>query len=188
LQAGGRNVSHACPAVPHQSENPIGLALQETACLWLQAGLLSALLLGLIAAYRRWISPLLGPPLPPCIPAASAMGIEGEIGAPLPLAWAAGLTLRRLLRITLHPCGCDRSRTEPGGPCSSGPHTPSTAPSPYTLSPRTMALHSPRSPLFQAVKGVCLCAGLADRLAALPLPPQAAGVDIDTEPALKAAL
>ncbi|APD47423.1 glutaredoxin family protein [Synechococcus sp. CS-602] len=35
-------------------------------------------------------------------------------------------------------------------------------------------------------EGCCLCAGLADRLAALPLPPQLQVVDIDTDPALKA--
>jgi putative membrane protein insertion efficiency factor len=63
------------------------------------------LLLLLIAAYRRWISPLLGPR---CrfIPSCSAYGLEAiERHGP----WRGGwLTLRRLLRChPFTPCGCD---------------------------------------------------------------------------------
>ncbi|NQV09811.1 MAG: membrane protein insertion efficiency factor YidD [Cyanobacteria bacterium] len=69
------------------------------------SALLRALLLGLIRAYRRWISPLLGPR---CrfIPSCSAYGIEAiERHGP----WRGGwLTLRRLLRChPFTPCGCD---------------------------------------------------------------------------------
>jgi putative membrane protein insertion efficiency factor len=65
----------------------------------------AGLLLLLIAAYRRWISPLLGPR---CrfIPSCSAYGLEAiqRHGA-----WRGGwLTLRRLLRChPFTPCGCD---------------------------------------------------------------------------------
>jgi hypothetical protein len=68
-------------------------------------GLLAQLLLTLIALYRRWISPLLGPR---CrfIPSCSAYGLEAieRHGA-----WRGGwLTLRRLLRChPFTPCGCD---------------------------------------------------------------------------------
>ncbi len=63
------------------------------------------LLLALIAGYRRWISPLLGPR---CrfIPSCSAYGLEA-ISRHGP--WRGGwLTLRRLLRChPFTPCGCD---------------------------------------------------------------------------------
>ena len=63
------------------------------------------LLLALISAYRRWISPLLGPR---CrfIPSCSAYGLEA-ISRHGP--WRGGwLTLRRLLRChPFTPCGCD---------------------------------------------------------------------------------
>ena len=63
------------------------------------------LLLALIGAYRRWLSPLLGPR---CrfIPSCSAYGLEAiERHGP----WRGGwLTLRRLLRChPFTPCGCD---------------------------------------------------------------------------------
>jgi uncharacterized protein len=63
------------------------------------------LLLLLIAAYRRWLSPLLGPR---CrfIPSCSAYGLEAiQRHGP----WRGGwLTLRRLLRChPFTPCGCD---------------------------------------------------------------------------------
>ncbi|MCT0248255.1 membrane protein insertion efficiency factor YidD [Synechococcus sp. CS-205] len=62
-------------------------------------------LLALIAAYRRWLSPLLGPR---CrfIPSCSAYGLEAiQRHGP----WRGGwLTLRRLLRChPFTPCGCD---------------------------------------------------------------------------------
>ncbi|MCP9817090.1 membrane protein insertion efficiency factor YidD [Synechococcus sp. GreenBA-s] len=67
--------------------------------------ILQQLLIGLIAAYRRWISPLLGPR---CrfIPSCSAYSLEAiERHGP----WRGGwLTLRRLLRChPFTPCGCD---------------------------------------------------------------------------------
>jgi putative membrane protein insertion efficiency factor len=66
---------------------------------------LAAVLLALIGAYRRWISPLIGPR---CrfIPSCSAYGLEA-IGRHGP--WRGGwLTLRRLLRChPFTPCGCD---------------------------------------------------------------------------------
>ncbi len=71
---------------------------------WLSRAV-AALLLLLIALYRRWISPLLGPR---CrfIPSCSAYGLEAiqRHGA-----WRGGwLTLRRLLRChPFTPCGCD---------------------------------------------------------------------------------
>ena len=65
----------------------------------------AALLLALISAYRRWISPLLGPR---CrfIPSCSAYGLEA-IRRHGP--WRGGwLTLRRLGRChPFTPCGCD---------------------------------------------------------------------------------
>jgi putative membrane protein insertion efficiency factor len=66
---------------------------------------LAWLLLGLIGAYRQWISPLLGPR---CrfIPSCSAYGLEAiERHGP----WRGGwLTLKRLLRChPFTPCGCD---------------------------------------------------------------------------------
>jgi putative membrane protein insertion efficiency factor len=65
----------------------------------------AALLLALIAAYRRWLSPLLGPR---CrfIPSCSAYGLEA-IGRHGP--WRGGwLTLRRISRChPFTPCGCD---------------------------------------------------------------------------------
>jgi putative membrane protein insertion efficiency factor len=68
-------------------------------------GVASALLLGLIGFYRRWLSPLLGPR---CrfIPSCSAYGLEAiERHGP----WRGGwLTLKRLLRChPFTPCGCD---------------------------------------------------------------------------------
>ena len=63
------------------------------------------LLLALIGAYRRWLSPLLGPR---CrfIPSCSAYGLEA-IGRHGP--WRGGwLTLGRLSRChPFTPCGCD---------------------------------------------------------------------------------
>jgi putative membrane protein insertion efficiency factor len=65
----------------------------------------AALLLTLIGAYRRWLSPLLGPR---CrfIPSCSAYGLEA-IGRHGP--WKGGwLTLRRVGRChPFTPCGCD---------------------------------------------------------------------------------
>lgn len=67
--------------------------------------LVALLLLGLIQAYRQWISPLIGPR---CrfIPSCSAYGLEA-ISRHGP--WRGGwLTLRRLLRChPFSPCGCD---------------------------------------------------------------------------------
>ena len=65
----------------------------------------AGLLLLLIGAYRRWLSPLLGPR---CrfIPSCSAYGLEAiQRHGP----WRGGwLTLRRLLRChPFTPCGCD---------------------------------------------------------------------------------
>jgi putative membrane protein insertion efficiency factor len=69
------------------------------------AGAVATLLLLLIGAYRRWLSPLLGPR---CrfIPSCSAYGLEA-IGRHGP--WRGSwLTLRRLLRChPFTPCGCD---------------------------------------------------------------------------------
>lgn len=66
---------------------------------------LALVLLALIGAYRRWISPLLGPR---CrfIPSCSAYGLEA-ISRHGP--WRGGwLTLLRLLRChPFTPCGCD---------------------------------------------------------------------------------
>ena len=65
----------------------------------------ATLLLALIGAYRRWLSPLLGPR---CrfIPSCSAYGLEaiGRHGA-----WRGGwLTLKRVGRChPFTPCGCD---------------------------------------------------------------------------------
>jgi putative membrane protein insertion efficiency factor len=69
------------------------------------AGAVAALLLALIGAYRRWLSPLLGPR---CrfIPSCSAYGLEAiQRHGP----WRGGwLTLRRLGRChPFTPCGCD---------------------------------------------------------------------------------
>ena len=69
------------------------------------AGLVAALLVGLIGLYRRWLSPLLGPR---CrfIPSCSAYGLEAiSRHGPWRGSW---LTLRRLLRChPFTPCGCD---------------------------------------------------------------------------------
>ncbi len=69
------------------------------------AGLVAALLLGLIGLYRRWLSPLLGPR---CrfIPSCSAYGLEAiSRHGPWRGSW---LTLGRLLRChPFTPCGCD---------------------------------------------------------------------------------
>jgi putative membrane protein insertion efficiency factor len=66
---------------------------------------LAALLLALIGAYQRWISPLLGPR---CrfIPSCSAYGAEAIVRHG---PWRGGwLTLRRLARChPFTPCGCD---------------------------------------------------------------------------------
>ena len=69
------------------------------------ARMVAGLLLLLIGAYRRWLSPLLGPR---CrfIPSCSAYGLEAiQRHGP----WRGGwLTLRRLLRChPFTPCGCD---------------------------------------------------------------------------------
>jgi putative membrane protein insertion efficiency factor len=66
---------------------------------------IGALLLALIGAYRRWLSPLLGPR---CrfIPSCSAYGLEAiQRHGP----WRGGwLTLRRVGRChPFTPCGCD---------------------------------------------------------------------------------
>lgn len=65
----------------------------------------AAVLLALIGAYRRWISPLLGPS---CrfIPSCSAYGLEA-IGRHGP--WRGGwLTVKRVCRChPFTPCGCD---------------------------------------------------------------------------------
>jgi putative membrane protein insertion efficiency factor len=65
----------------------------------------AALLLALIGAYRRWISPVLGPR---CrfIPSCSAYGLEA-IGRHGP--WRGGwLTVKRVCRChPFTPCGCD---------------------------------------------------------------------------------
>ncbi len=65
----------------------------------------AAVLLALIGAYRRWISPLLGPR---CrfIPSCSAYGLEA-IGRHGP--WRGGwLTVKRVCRChPFTPCGCD---------------------------------------------------------------------------------
>jgi putative membrane protein insertion efficiency factor len=69
------------------------------------SSLVAALLVALIGAYRRWLSPLLGPR---CrfIPSCSAYGLEA-IGRHGP--WRGGwLTLRRIGRChPFTPCGCD---------------------------------------------------------------------------------
>ncbi len=69
------------------------------------SGLVAWLLLALIGAYRRFLSPLLGPR---CrfIPSCSVYGLEA-ISRHGP--WRGGwLTLRRLLRChPFTPCGCD---------------------------------------------------------------------------------
>ncbi|MFQ6537587.1 MULTISPECIES: membrane protein insertion efficiency factor YidD [Aphanothece] len=66
---------------------------------------LALLLLGLIGAYRRFLSPLLGPR---CrfIPSCSAYGLEAiRRHGPWRGSW---LTLQRLLRChPFTPCGCD---------------------------------------------------------------------------------
>ncbi|MFN4865483.1 MAG: membrane protein insertion efficiency factor YidD [Cyanobium sp.] len=66
---------------------------------------MAGLRLRLFGAYRRWLSPLLGPR---CrfIPSCSAYGLEAiQRHGP----WRGGwLTLRRLLRChPFTPCGCD---------------------------------------------------------------------------------
>ena len=68
--------------------------------------LLQGFLLALITAYRRWISPLLGPPRCRFIPSCSAYGLEAiERHGPWRGSW---LTARRLLRChPFTPCGCD---------------------------------------------------------------------------------
>mgnify|MGYP006276097765 CR=1 FL=1 len=68
--------------------------------------LLQGLLLALIQFYRRWISPLLGPPRCRFIPSCSAYGLEAiERHGPWRGSW---LTARRLLRChPFTPCGCD---------------------------------------------------------------------------------
>ena len=68
--------------------------------------LLQHLLLALIGFYRRFISPLLGPPRCRFIPSCSAYGLEAiERHGPWRGSW---LTLRRLLRChPFTPCGCD---------------------------------------------------------------------------------
>ena len=69
------------------------------------SGLVAGLMLALIEAYRRFISPLLGPR---CrfTPTCSAYGLEAiQKHGP----WRGGwLTLKRLLRChPFTPCGCD---------------------------------------------------------------------------------
>ncbi len=90
---GGRSVPPSgAPPAPATLEDRLNAAL-------------AALLLALIGAYRRWISPLLGPR---CrfIPSCSAYGQEA-IRRHGP--WRGGwLTLRRLGRChPFTPCGCD---------------------------------------------------------------------------------
>ncbi|WP_369802974.1 membrane protein insertion efficiency factor YidD [Synechococcus sp. MW101C3] len=69
------------------------------------SALVARVLMGLIQAYRQWLSPLLGPR---CrfIPSCSAYGLEAiQRHGP----WRGGwLTARRLLRChPFTPCGCD---------------------------------------------------------------------------------
>ncbi len=69
------------------------------------SALVARVLVGLIQAYRQWLSPLLGPR---CrfIPSCSAYGLEAiQRHGP----WRGGwLTARRLLRChPFTPCGCD---------------------------------------------------------------------------------
>jgi len=69
------------------------------------SALVARVLMGLIRAYRQWLSPLLGPR---CrfIPSCSAYGLEAiQRHGP----WRGGwLTARRLLRChPFTPCGCD---------------------------------------------------------------------------------
>ena len=92
-----------CPRVQRQpptlsGDGPIGIRAGLSAAV-------AALLLALIGAYRRWLSPLL---CPRCrfIPSCSAYGLEA-IGRHGP--WRGGwLTLKRIGRChPFTPCGCD---------------------------------------------------------------------------------
>ncbi|MCP9827523.1 membrane protein insertion efficiency factor YidD [Synechococcus sp. L2F] len=80
---------------------PITLSFRANAL----SALVARVLMGLIQAYRQWLSPLLGPR---CrfIPSCSAYGLEAiQRHGP----WRGGwLTARRLLRChPFTPCGCD---------------------------------------------------------------------------------
>jgi putative membrane protein insertion efficiency factor len=84
-----------CPRANAAARGPWGVVERAVA----------ALLLALISAYRRWLSPLLGPH---CrfTPSCSAYGLEAiQRHGP----WRGGwLTLRRLGRChPFSPCGCD---------------------------------------------------------------------------------
>lgn len=86
-------------------DGPTGMAAALSAAVAALSAAVAALLLALIGAYRRWISPLLGPR---CrfIPSCSAYGLEA-IGRHGP--WRGGwLTVKRVCRChPFTPCGCD---------------------------------------------------------------------------------
>ena len=96
----GLRVLRQPPTLGGDGPGPIPTSLPAA----LSAGV-AAVLLALISAYRRWISPLLGPR---CrfIPSCSAYGLEA-IGRHGP--WRGGwLTVKRLCRChPFTPCGCD---------------------------------------------------------------------------------
>ena len=94
--------SYLSNRMPPQAAN----AMPPAASPSLISRILQTLLLGLISGYRRWISPLLGPPRCRFIPSCSAYGLEAiERHGPWRGSW---LTARRLLRChPFTPCGCD---------------------------------------------------------------------------------
>jgi len=99
-----RSILSVGPEALGLSPWPVSPEIRITPAAGLSHGI-GVLLLGLIAAYRRWLSPLLGPR---CrfIPSCSAYGLEAiQRHGP----WRGGwLTLGRLLRChPFTPCGCD---------------------------------------------------------------------------------
>lgn len=102
---------HGCgmlgdPGCPRVQRQPLTLSGDGPAAIpSTLSSAVAAVLLALIGAYRRWLSPLLGPR---CrfIPSCSAYGLEA-IGRHGP--WRGGwLTLKRIGRChPFTPCGCD---------------------------------------------------------------------------------
>jgi len=171
------NVSPCLALQCRTNRSPIGWLFRRPACLWASAGFLSALLLGLIAAYRAAGSHPCWPPLPLPFPSCSAYGIERS-RRHWPLAWRLAHPAPPVA--LCHPFHPLRLRSVPGlSPLALLKRAPTPLHSALSIKPPSRRpppwLPSPRITLFKAVEG-CSCApGRLDRLARPAAPAHSAG-------------